>query len=105
MSGSGAVLLLMENVVFRKVLPEQIQMAIAAQSATEDALASVADSVKNVCLSCCMCEACGERFGWTHRAQDQKIYEIEWQEVEEEEEVPDAEERWLVLHHRASQSG
>eukprot|EP00439_Symbiodinium_sp_Y106_P081712 s190_g20.t2 len=71
MSGSGAVLLLMENVVFRKVLPEQIQMAIAAQSATED---------------------------------DQKIYEIEWQEVEEEEEVPDAEERWLVLHHRASQS-
>ena len=29
--------MLMDNVVFRKVLPEQIQMAIAAQSTPEDA--------------------------------------------------------------------
>ena len=37
MSSNGTVLMLMDNVVFRKVLPEQIQMAIAAQSTPEDA--------------------------------------------------------------------
>ena len=37
MSSSGSVLMLMDDVVFRKVLPEQIQMAIAAQSTPEDA--------------------------------------------------------------------
>lgn len=36
MSNNGTVLMLMDNVVFRKVLPEQIQMAIAAQSTPED---------------------------------------------------------------------
>eukprot|EP00439_Symbiodinium_sp_Y106_P054053 s527_g7.t1 len=36
MSSNGTVLMLMDNVVFRKVLPEQIQMAIAAQSTPED---------------------------------------------------------------------
>ena len=36
MSANGTVLMLMDNVVFRKVLPEQIQMAIAAQSTPED---------------------------------------------------------------------
>ena len=36
MNDKGAVLMTMDEVVFRKVLPEQIQMAIAAQAAPTD---------------------------------------------------------------------
>lgn len=36
MDDTGKVLMLMDNVVFQKVLPEQIQMAIKAQSASDD---------------------------------------------------------------------
>eukprot|EP00931_Biecheleriopsis_adriatica_P047752 TRINITY_DN27548_c0_g2_i1.p1 TRINITY_DN27548_c0_g2~~TRINITY_DN27548_c0_g2_i1.p1 ORF type:complete len:4734 (-),score=1179.49 TRINITY_DN27548_c0_g2_i1:215-14152(-) len=74
MSSNGNVLMLMDNVVFRKVLPEQIQMAIAAQSTPED---------------------------------DQKVYEVEWQEVShqaDEEEASAEKERWLVLLGRATDS-
>lgn len=37
-------------------------------------------------------------------AEDQKIYEIEWQELAEAEVEEAAAEKWLVLHHEASKS-
>ena len=38
LSDDGTVLTLMEDVVFRSVKPEQIQMAIAAMGAPEDCI-------------------------------------------------------------------
>ena len=36
--------------------------------------------------------------------KDQKIYEIEWQELAEAAEEEATEEKWLVLHQEASKS-
>ena len=98
MSSNGTVLMLMDNVVFRKVLPEQIQMAIAAQSTPEDATRP--QGSKKLCVP----SPAPLSFLLSPMPKDQKIYEIEWQAAAEVEESADApEERWLVLYHKASQ--
>lgn len=164
MSSNGTVLMLMDNVVFRKVLPEQIQMAIAAQSTPEDAARtpeSLGDmggnGTKNLDLvvgsdTAWVCLEKGDTSNHpqpvskVHTAylggawgaellesvelasfqrrqsqtkwlgsdgsqaaslatKDQKIYEIEWQELAEAAvEEESTEEKWLVLHQEASKS-
>ena len=50
MSPKGAVLMELSDVVFRKVLPEQIQTAIAAQLTTEDARSLELRCLQAACL-------------------------------------------------------
>ena len=103
MSSNGTVLMLMDNVVFRKVLPEQIQMAIAAQSTPEDA--TQPQSSWNLARRARKeCPLPSLLLSPVPKPEDQKIYEIEWQAATEVEESADTpEERWLVLYHKASQ--